>query len=391
MLDFSKQQAAADTLAGNSYQKGKAYFDALFAAGRIPNCSPGYISGACDGGDRFAAPYLCGKETCKDCGIDGSPIHARRVQRWRPLVEGFSSLGYLVLTFPVEVRYLLKDACVLADFRYNLRRKLQRMGIEKGLARWHWFGDCESCQGKGCLHCKHTGAGTLFHPHLNIFIDKGYIKDLAAFLLPIQQFANTYVARLLGQELRARIRRRERYGAEISFIDKTYDEIEHLQAAIRRNKKTVYVVNYSYIVNTPENLPKIINRLKYVLRSTFRVYDAETKDTLHNFRNSIRWGFSKCEKAAPPEPILCKSCLKKGFKHPIKWTRLKQYQNNLKSDYYGKGIYQLIRTGLEPPGASREAYDYVRIEPPKSRTGTRRVISWNKDRIKSEKDSFTFA
>lgn len=389
MQDFNKQQAAADALAANSYQKGKAYFDGLFASGKMPNCSPGYVSGSCQGGHRFAAPYLCGKETCSDCGLDGSPIHARRVQRWRPLVDGFSSLGYLVLTFPVEVRYLFKDACVLSDFRYQLRRKLQRMGLSKGLARWHWFGDCESCQAKGCLHCNYTGAGTVFHPHLNIFIDRGYIKDLAAFLLPIQQFANTYVSRLLGQELRARIRRRERYGAEISFIDKTHDEIENLQATIRRNRKTLYVVNYSYIVNTPANLPKILNRLKYVLRSTFRVYDAETKDTLHNFRNSVRWGFSKCEKPAPPEPIMCQSCLRRGVSHPIRWTRLKQYSNNINTSYYGKGIYEVRRKGHEPPGASSEPDEYTRIIPPKSRTGIKRVISWHKDRTTREKDCTT--
>ena len=113
--------------AATNYQKGKEYFRQRWQTGQVPTCSPGYISGQCTGGHKFAAPFLCGRETCPDCGRDGSPIHQRRVSRWLPLVQQYKRLGYLVLTFPQQLRWILSDRETLSDFRYQFRRKLKRM------------------------------------------------------------------------------------------------------------------------------------------------------------------------------------------------------------------------------------------------------------------------
>ena len=323
-----------DIITQNRYQQGKAYFTELFKTGKIPTCSTGYISGSCAGGHTFAAPYLCGKDYCKECGKDGSPIHQRRVSRWLPCTDKFTALGYLVFTFPKAVRFLFMDKQVLSDYRYQLKRKLLREGFKTGLARWHFFGDCEYCNTLGCYHCNNTGSGKDFHPHLNVFINQGYRADIKDWLKSYKRFTRNYIVKLLYAEVAKRTLLIEKYGSSIDNLDTVYTELQELEVIIANIKKTDLVINYSYTTDKFE----IINKLKYVTRSTFRVYNKEIKDLLHNYRNSVRWGFKK--EAAEVTPIYCDVCEAKGVKHIVKWHKLTNYTNELKLKHYENGIYR---------------------------------------------------
>lgn len=314
-----------------SYRKGQEYFQNLFKQGVIPACSPGYISGGCAQGHKFAAPFLCGKEYCQDCGKDGSPIHCRRVGRWKAITDKFQKLGYLVFTFPKEVRFLFLDKKILNDFRFQLRRKLTRDGHTKGLARWHFFGDCHICNAKGCRHCQHTGAGTEWNPHLNIFIENGYMSDLDGFLDSYRKWAKNYILRLLNKEQEKRTLLIEKYGSSLDQLDNVYKEMEDLTAIIEKQKTTKYVIDYSYTTDKK----KIVNRLKYVTRSTFRNYNQEVKEIIKNFRNSIRWGI-KPEKGLILPPHLCPEC-----KSPVRFYGLEKYHKHLKFKNYAETVYQL--------------------------------------------------
>lgn len=345
--NYARRLANVERNHATRYQQGDAYFNAVWASGVVPACSPGYISGVCDGGHKYAAPYLCGKETCRDCGRDGSPIHKRRISKWMPLVRSFTNLGYFVFTFPDYVRFLFNDVERLTRFRFYLRRKLQRYGFNKGLARFHWFGDCEYCDAAGCNYCNNTGAGTKFHPHLNILVDCGYIKPekLAAFNEDFGGWARNYVAGLLREEMIKRRAMIKKYGPIVAGMDGVFNEFELLKSAYQENKLAPYVIHYSYIAdcNNVNQLPKTINRVKYILRSTFRVYNKEVKQRLHNFRNSIRWGFGKT--AAESEPVYCEVCKGKGLKHVVKWIKLKPYVNQLNTIHNGKGVYRIETRG----------------------------------------------
>lgn len=349
-----------EKIASNSYQRGQLYFKGLFSSGNLPKCSGGYISGSCAGGHNFAAPYLCGKEYCKDCGRDGSPIHARRLGRWQGLVDNWRYLGYLVITFPPSVRYMFTDKQVLADYRYQLRRKLQRLGYKQGLARWHYYGDCDTCSGDGCEVCNNTGAGRDFHPHLNIFIDKGYIKPekLKAFIDDLSSYTINYLLGRLAKEKGqlVAVAAKKDWKVKEGLIEK----IQLLDDTIKEVRATRLVINYSYTA-TEE---KKINRLKYVLRSTFRIYNDEIKEALHNFRNCVRWGFSKA-KGLIAEAITCEVCAAKGLLHLIRWTGKQYYTNNLNFINYDKGVFTLAPRGAP---ADRQA-KRIKGQVPKRTTG----------------------
>jgi len=354
-----------DKNTGTSYAKGRQYFDNLFKTGNIPNCSPGYISGACGNGHKFAAPFLCGKEYCKECGQDGSPIHARRVARWQAITGQFKKLGYLVFTFPEKTRFLFQDRKILADFRYQLRRKLTRDGYDKGLARWHFFGDCEKCNNQGCQYCNNTGAGTHWHPHLNVFIDCGYMDNLQQFTNNYSNWVKNYLIRLLRKEEEKRTLLIEKYGKALDKLDSVYSEIEELTQIIAEQEKTKYVINFSYT----SDKKKIINRLKYVTRSTFRVFNTEVKEIIHNFRNSVRWGI-KPDKT-PITPHECPEC-----KEPVKFYGLERYTPNLTYKNYGKTVYQ-----LSSPGGSEINH---RIKAPPGRNN-RKITKINTGRTNNTK------
>jgi hypothetical protein len=87
----------------------------------------------------------------------------------------------------------------------------------------------------------------------------------------------------------------------------------------------------------------MINKLKYVTRSTFRIFNKDVKDTLHNYRNSVRWGFTKVKSCL--NAIYCDKCKEKGLEHIVYWHKLTNYINPLKLKHYENGIYRISDRG----------------------------------------------
>jgi hypothetical protein len=202
----------------------------------------------------------------------------RRFARWIGKAQQVKTMGYLVFTLPEEVRGRysrrarlneLTKRVTCGDKSHHIEGLLKGMGFERGLARWHWFGD--KTPGK-------------WHPHLNVVIEAGHLSQ--------------------GQLQAIR-----RAWAGIVGVD-------------------VAVVNYSYT----EVVPKMVHILKYVTRATFRDYtwDERMAAELYNFRNMRSWGswggepVWELEGKAELEPIakleagLCPTCGER-----VTWGRAK--------------------------------------------------------------------
>ncbi|GAI61817.1 unnamed protein product, partial [marine sediment metagenome] len=66
-------------------------------------------------------------------------------------------MTYIVITFPVEVRPLVRGKAVLALEGRKVRGLLRKRGYRKVYTRWHFFGDTPG----------------VYHPHLNVLCDGG--------------------------------------------------------------------------------------------------------------------------------------------------------------------------------------------------------------------------
>ena len=200
-------------------------------------CPKFYKTVECKNGHRFAKKLVCGREWCPICGAEWSDSHKRRFSRWLGKVEQMKEMGYLVFTLPIEVRggYRTKEALneltkrvTCGDKSKRILGLLKEMGFDRGLCRWHWFGD----------------KGDKWHPHLNVIIEAGRLSPLV-----LAKLKSKY-AKLLGVPLA--------------------------------------VVNYSYT----RKQRKMVHILKYVTRATFleEDWDYEMASELWNFRNMRAWG-----------------------------------------------------------------------------------------------------
>jgi len=294
------------------FAKGQEYFNALYRSGNLSSCSPGMISGYCQDGHKFLQSLHCGREYCPDCGRDGSPIHARRFNRWMPKVRNMAVVGYLVVTVPQSLRADFHNKELLSAFRMLLKKKLVRMGFRRGLMRWHYFGDCKSCNGDGCETCEHTGAGRKWNPHLNILIEQGYVNDLenSTFRKELNEWLYQFFNRLNGGGM---VKGKENF-------------------------------NFSYVTGDLN----IIHVVKYITRSTFRIYNAATAKELYRFRSTSSWG-KFVESFTPDEAIdngCCPLCKAKEKHNGLIWTKLNstiQY-NNKKTIHLKNGNYYVIET-----------------------------------------------
>jgi hypothetical protein len=305
----------------SSYNSGKQFFLDRIKAGNIPKCSVGFVSGSCKSGHKYAAVQFCGKEYCEDCGKDGSPIHQRRVNKWFNYIKNWTSVGYLVVTIPEQYRPFFYNKDVLKDFRFKLLRLLkEKYRINKGLARYHFYGDCKACNGRGCIYCKSTGAGADYYPHLNILLEAGYISNLAEWLNPIKKWMKLYFKKLVKEEL-AKIRR------YIANGDKLENKLNELLDCLSQlnNPKYDLIIDYSYV----EDDAMKMNRVKYITRSTFRHFHKKTVKVLYNFRNSVVWGWKKeAKEEVEEQPLFCPVCAKQGRQHLIYWHTLQKFEAN---------------------------------------------------------------
>ncbi len=292
------QEQTVNTDFLNKFSAGKKHFEAIFKAGKLTACSPGFITGHCktDHGHKFMRSLQCGREYCPDCGRDGSPIHSRRINRWMPKVKTMQSVGYLVITVPPACRLAFHSKAVLSDFRMLLRKKLVRMGYKRGLMRWHYYGDCSSCNGKGCAACNNTGAGKKWHPHLNVLIEASWmdLKDMTEIKAWAQQYFN------------------------------------------RHSKGAPAPVNMHYSFAANEN--EAVNRVKYITRSTFRIYNAATAKMLYKYNSTSCWGKWKMKISAEEalDNNCCPLCKFNEKESPVKWFKL-----NTANNYTGTAVIHL--------------------------------------------------
>jgi hypothetical protein len=198
------------------------------------NCgdnSQWFIPGVCGNGHRIAKIIVCGKEWCPLCGTMGSMAHNRRYVRWLPKIMQFQRMDYLVFTIPENIRSQYRDKVSLRDAGRACQKLLKSLGYNRGMRRWHWFGD----------------KSTKWNPHLNVLVEGGYIKadKLAAI---------------------------KRGWAKILGVD-------------------VIDVSNSY-KRTPADMAGCLH---YVTRATFLdfEYDIEMAQELRGFRNMVVWGKNK--------------------------------------------------------------------------------------------------
>ncbi len=258
---------------------------------KLTPCTHSFLKGKCESGHEFLKALSCSREWCPDCGEFESMIHNRRVARWFPRVMQMRKLGYLVVTVPRELRKEFLNKKVLSEFRTYCKRKLQRMGYDRGLARYHWAGDCKHCRGgkiPDCGICQGTGADREFKPHLNFLIEEGYLSP-AQFENKIKLF-------------------REDLG---KWFNKKFRE--------ELNGVTVSGQCFYSYAETDQHR---IHKLKYVTRATFRFYNKKVCDTIKGFRTSSIWGKWEKNKQERTSALvsfesgLCPCC---GFN--IKWKK----------------------------------------------------------------------
>lgn len=321
------------------YSRGKNYFLSRIRSGNIPDCSPGYVRGKCSNGHKFASIQFCGREYCPDCSRDGSPIHQRRVGRGMKWIAPWLSVGYLVVTIPEGYRRFFFNKEILKDFRFKLLRKLKDdFHIDKGMARYHWFGDCQICKGEGCKQCRYTGSGSEFYPHLNILFQGNYIQDVQEYFKPLRIWMHRYFIRLIDQELKS---------VRCDVMDDIPGSCDQLDFLLDiRNNTTVekLVINYSYA----DQDGKIMNLIKYVTRATFRILDSEVKELLHNFRNIVKWGWKKGEARIDDDhSINCPVCEQNQLSSIISWLKIEKYEPNLIINHDKQTGIIRIRSGTE--------------------------------------------
>lgn len=236
----------------SDYQFNKREFESVLSGGIVPRCTAGYIKGSCNHQHTFYKAVFCGREYCPDCGRNGSLSHQRKVKRWNPKGQEMESMRYMVITIPESCRKAFFNTDALRKFKIATKRKLKRMGMERGMMRYHFFGDCSVCQGKGCKTCKGTGAGQKWHPHLNILTDGGYMAkdEFETFRATLNNYLKSYFKKVSGQ--------------------KDIKPVFHLQYAVEPEEKA--------------------HKVKYITRATFRVFDPVVAKLLKGFRASQVWG-----------------------------------------------------------------------------------------------------
>lgn len=193
-------------------------------------CGSWALVGVCEHGHQYARELLCGRDWCPTCGKENSKAHQRRKASWFPRVVQWTSWAYVVLTIPPEVRDEYRTQEALGKLGIAAKRMMQRHGFERGLRRWHWFGD----------------RSKVYHPHLNILAVGGWL---------------------------------------------TKEKLEGLKASWGRILK-VDPDRVNLRVRICDTPGKILHRVKYITRATFLDWrwDEPLARELTGFRNSSAWG-----------------------------------------------------------------------------------------------------
>jgi len=139
----------------------------------IPDHCPyaiGVFKAKCSCGRIYYRVAGCNREVCEYCGRKNSPLHKQTFKRWigkaRWLLKNFGYVGYLVITFPEEIREKLKNQKKLREIMGKVKRVLREFGATHIKMRWHWAGD----------------KGGRWHPHLNIIVNIRFFEDIGESL-----------------------------------------------------------------------------------------------------------------------------------------------------------------------------------------------------------------
>jgi len=270
-------------------------------------CGTWAVTSQCSGENhhQVAKSLYCNQEWCDGpCGGNDSPAHNRRKASWLPKAQQISWMGHWVLTIPPEIRDNYRTKKELAALGIAGKRMFQRHGYDRGLRRWHFFG--EDHPGRGL-----QGDGLPpYHPHLEVLVEGGFLSQVQ-----IQAMKQSW-ANILG-------------------------------VSVER-------VNLYYEYVSSKDIRRKLHRISYALRPTFLDWrwDLELSKELKEFRNANSWriwkypkGHEKAEKWLPakwdvpdnpdvpvPSPALialgkdeCPRC-----SHGIKWARV---VSELKDDH----------------------------------------------------------
>jgi len=273
-------------------------------------CGRWSVISECESGHHHAKSLYCGKEWCSVCGIHGSKAHNRRIARVIPKAIQIKTMGYFVIEFPdayrkigaagltpdeitgaawcYSKRDLIDTTNRIVDILAGKRNKTKRRNngyFERGLLRWHWFGD--KIPGK-------------YNPHVNVLVDGAYIEN---------------------------------------------DKLNEIKKALQNELVCPdLIVNYHYY----DQPGQMYQKVEYITRPTFTDYkwSPYMANELYNFRNQRWWGkwtsapawsikdgkdysineimaVSKLQKNICPECGKPLKTLGYNFRtgRPVKWTR----------------------------------------------------------------------
>jgi len=209
----------------------RSFFDdeEEYLLNKLTTKCPGYwIPGFDDTGNRYAMELFCGREWCPVCGKKNSKMHLRRFARLLPRAMQMPKIGYFVIEWELASRHKLRNKKAISRIGIKIRKEFKAMGYNRGLSRWHWFGEKTN----------------KYNPHLNVLVDGMFIPD----------------SRLEG--IKSRLK---------SLLNEPN-----------------LIVNYSYRKSPGE----MVHTLKYITRPTFldAHWDIPIALELRGFRNQSWWG-----------------------------------------------------------------------------------------------------
>jgi len=221
-------------------------------------CTRQFLHGSTSKAD-YLKSITCGKDWCQDCGKIGSEAHMRRfskvLPRFKAMQQAGLSIGYLVVTIPIELRHKFKDQEALKAFRDYWRRKLKREGYEYGAIRYHWAGE----------------DGYRWNPHLNILFPAGYIKEetLSEWRKELGQWFSDFCEIAPKKFWNGKKMVQEFPKANLNF--------HYLKPGKTEKEKT-------------DSECKLVHWVKYIFRATQTQYNKETATIIYKFRNTSIFG-----------------------------------------------------------------------------------------------------
>jgi hypothetical protein len=284
----------------------------------IQPCVTSFLRGSCPNGHFFVKALVCGKEWCPDCGKENSIIHKRRMERWWGKIMQMKKVGYLVITIPEQLREIFKNEDNLKEWRKYLTRKLQRLGYDRGLSRFHWAGDCPICEGHGCRVCYFTGGDSEYKPHLNILIEQGFINKKSA-TNPGETIPGTTIEKNSDWDNKINLLRNDM----TNWFNRNFKS-ELDKHNLQSFEGNIFFSYCGLHKKTKTDIPHRIHKLKYITRATFRHYNSKIADLLKGFRTTSTWGKWDKEKKgktelAALENNLCPCCIKEEVHIPVTW------------------------------------------------------------------------